>query len=72
MAVAAITYLRVSTDTQYPDQQRLAIIDYTQKQRLTVDKFTEIRCFLQRAAQRQELMEKVEALQRDNRLIVSS
>ena len=59
--MATIAYLRVSTGTQDLDQQRLAIFDYAQKQRLTVDEFVETRRSSQHAAQRRELMEKVEA-----------
>ena len=69
--MATIAYLRVSTEAQDLDQQRLAIFDYAQKQRLTVDEFVETKRSSQHAAQRRELMEKVEALQRRDRLIVS-
>ena len=69
--MAAIAHLRVSTGTQDLDQQRLATSDYAQKQRLTVDEFVETKRSSQHAAQRRELMEKVEALQRGDRLIVS-
>ena len=69
--MATIAYLRVSTGTQDLDQQRLAIFDYARKQRLTVDEFVETKRSSQHAAQRRELMEKVEALQRGDRLIVS-
>ena len=41
--MATLAYLRVSTGTQDLDQQRLAILDYAQKQRLTVDEFVETR-----------------------------
>ena len=69
--MATIAYLRVSTGAQDLDQQRLAIFDYAQKQRLTVDEFVETKRSSQHAAQRRELMEKVESLQRGDRLIVS-
>ena len=69
--MTTLAYLRVSTETQDLDQQRLAILDYAQKQRLTVDEFVETRRSSQHAAQRRELMERVEALQRGDRLIVS-
>ena len=69
--MATLAYLRVSTGAQNLDQQRLAILDYAQKQRLTVDEFVETRRSSQHAAQRRELMERVEALQRGDRLIVS-
>ena len=60
--MATIAYLRVSTGAQDLDQQRLAIFDYAQKQRLTVDEFVETKRSSQHAAQRRELMERVEAL----------
>ena len=69
--MATIVYLRVSTGTQDLDQQRLAIHDYAHKQGLTVDEFVETKRSSQHAAQRRELMQRVEALQRDDRLIVS-
>ena len=69
--MTTLAYLLVSTETQDLDQQRLAILDYAQKQRLTVDEFVETRRCSQHAAQRRELMERVEALQRGDRLIVS-
>ena len=69
--MATIACLRVSTGTQGLDQQRLAIFDYARKQRLTVDEFVETKPSSQHAAQRRELMEKIEALQRGDRLIVS-
>ena len=69
--MATIAYLRVSTGTQDLDQQRMAIFNYAQKQRLTVDEFVETKRSSQHAAQRRELMERVEALQRGDRLIVS-
>lgn len=62
--MAPIAYLRVSTGAQDLDQQRLAIFDYAKKQRLTVDEFVETKHSSPHAAQRRELMERVEALQR--------
>ena len=53
--MATLAYLRVSTGAQNLDQQRLAILDYAQKQRLTVDEFVETRRSSQHAAQRREL-----------------
>ena len=44
--MATLAYLRVSTGAQNLDQQRLAVLDYAQKQRLTVDEFVETRRFL--------------------------
>ena len=69
--MATIAYLRVSTGTRDLDQQRMAIFDYAQKQRLTVDELVETKRSSRHATQRRELMEKIEALQRGDRLIVS-
>ena len=69
--MAPIAYLRVSTGAQDLDQQRLAIFDYAKKQRLTADEFVESKRSSPHAAQRRDLMERVEALQRGDRLIVS-
>ena len=69
--MTTIAYLRASTAVQDIDQQRLAIRDYAHKQRLTVDEFVEARRSSQHAAQRREPMQKVEALQPGDRLIVS-
>ena len=60
--MATIAYLRVSTEGQDLDQQRLAILDYAQKHRITVDAFVETQRSSQHAIQRTELMEMIEAL----------
>ena len=69
--MATIAYLRVSTEGQDLDQQRLAILDYAQKYRITVDAFVEMQRSSQQAIQRTELMEMIEALRSGDRLIVS-
>lgn len=69
--MATIAYLRVSTEGQDLDQQRLAILDYAQKHRITVDAFVETQRSSQQAIQRTELMEMIEALRSGDRLIVS-
>lgn len=37
-----MAYLRVSTTNQDLDQQRLAVWDYAQKNRLTIDEFVSV------------------------------
>lgn len=69
--MATIAYLRVSTEGQDLDQQRLAILDYAQKHRVAVDAFVKTQRSSQQAAQRAELMQMIEALQPGDRLIVS-
>ena len=71
MVMATIAYLRVSTEGQDLDQQRLAILDYAQKYRITVHAFVETQRSSQQAIQRTELMEMIEALRSGDRLIVS-
>jgi DNA invertase Pin-like site-specific DNA recombinase len=69
--MSTIAYLRVSTEGQDLDQQRLAILDYAQKHRVTVDKFVQTQRSSQQATQRVELMQMIEGLQPGDRLIVS-
>ncbi len=66
-----IAYLRVSTGGQDLDQQKLAVLDYAHKHRLTVATFLETHRSSQRALQREELLQMIEALQPGDRLIVS-
>ena len=37
-----VAYLRVSTGNQDIDQQRLAILDYAHRNRLTIDEFVKV------------------------------
>jgi DNA invertase Pin-like site-specific DNA recombinase len=69
--MTTIAYLRVSTVGQDLDQQRLAILDYAQKHRVTVDTFVETQRSSQQTTQRSELMQMIEGLQPGDRLIVS-
>lgn len=69
--MSTIAYLRVSTEGQDLAQQRLAILDYAQKHRITVDEFVETQRSAQQAAQRTELMQMIDGLQPGDRLIVS-
>jgi DNA invertase Pin-like site-specific DNA recombinase len=71
MVMSTIAYLRVSTEGPDLNQQRLAILDYAQKHRVTVDEFVEIQRSSQHATHRAELMRVIEALKPGDRLIVS-
>ena len=71
MVMSTIAYLRVSTSGQDLDQQRLAVLDYAQKHRVTVDEFVATQRSSQHAIQRAELVQMIEALQPGDRLIVS-
>ena len=69
--MSTIAYLRVSTEGQDLDQQRLAVLDYAQKNRITVDEFVETQRSSQHVTQRAKLIERIEALQAGDRVIVS-
>lgn len=71
MMMTTIAYLRVSTEGQDLDQQRLAILDYAQKHQIAIDEFVETQRSSQHATQRAELTQMIEALQAGDRLIVS-
>jgi DNA invertase Pin-like site-specific DNA recombinase len=71
MVMETIAYLRVSTEGQDLDQQRLAILDYAQKNRVTVDKFVKTKRSSQHAAQKADLVRIIEGLQPGDRIIVS-
>ena len=47
-----IAYIRVSTARQDLDQQRLAIWDYAQKNRLTIDEFVTAKASSQKSMKR--------------------
>lgn len=69
--MSTIAYLRVSTEGQDLDQQRLAILDYAQRHRVKVDTFVAIQRSSRHATQQAELMQMIETLQPGDRLIVS-
>src|SRR5262245_11252354 len=71
MAMATIAYLRVSTEGQDLNHQRLAILDYAQKHRVRVDTFVETQRSSQHATRRAELLQIIEGLHPGDRLIVS-
>lgn len=69
--MSTIAYLRVSTEGQDLDQQRLAILDYAQKNRVIVDAFVETQCSSQHAAQKTNLIHMIEGLRSGDRVLVS-
>jgi DNA invertase Pin-like site-specific DNA recombinase len=71
MPIQTIAYLRVSTGGQDLAQQKLAILDYARKHRITVDDFVEIHGSTMRATQRAQVLELIEALSPGDRLMVS-
>lgn len=66
-----IAYMRVSTGGQNIDNQKLAILDYARKNRMTVDKFVTSKMSSRRTEQKQQILKTVEALKKGDRLIVS-
>ena len=69
--MSTIAYLRVSTEGQDFDQQRLAILHYAQKNQVTVDEFVGTQPSSQHAAQKADLAKMMESLQPGDRIIVS-
>jgi len=69
--MSTIAYLRVSTEGQDLDQQRLAILDYAQMHRVKVDAFVATQRSSKHATQQAELIQMIETLQPGDRLIVS-
>ena len=70
-ALKTVAYLRVSTRSQDLDNQKLAILDYAQKQQLVVDRFVEIRVSSRKARQRESIDDLVHSLSEGDRLLVS-
>jgi len=66
-----IAYLRVSTTRQDLDQQRLAIWDYAQKNRLTIDEFVTAKASSQKSMKRRRISDLLTILQPTDVLLVS-
>ena len=66
-----IAYLRVSTTRQDLDQQRLAIWDYAQKNRLTMDEFVTAKASSQKSLKRRRISDLLTILQPTDVLLVS-
>ena len=66
-----VAYLRVSSRSQDLANQKLAILDYAQKQQLVVDRFVEIQVSSRKARQRESIDDLVHSLSEGDRLLVS-
>lgn len=66
-----IAYLRVSTTRQDLDPQRLAIWDYAQKNRLTIDEFVTAKASSQKSLKRRRISDLLTILQPTDVLLVS-
>ena len=64
-------YVRVSTLQQDYDNQKLAILDFAQRQGISVDRFVEAVVSSRRNSQRQQLLELIDQLASEDQLIVS-
>ena len=66
-----VAYLRVSTRSQDLANQKLAILDFTQKRRFTVDAFIESRISSRKSPIERRIEEMLGTLQSGDRLLVS-
>ncbi len=66
-----VAYIRVSTARQDLDQQRLAIWDYAQKNRLTIDEFVTAKVSSQKSMKRRRIGDLLTILQPTDVLLVS-
>ncbi|MBU2514008.1 recombinase family protein [bacterium] len=69
--MAVIGYIRVSTEKQDYDTQKLAILDYCQKNKLAVDKWQEIKVSSRKSTKRRRIDELLDLLKPNDVLIVS-
>ena len=66
-----VAYLRVSTGSQDLATQKLAILDFTQKRRFTVDEFIESKISSRKSPTERRIEEMLGTLQSGDRLLVS-
>ncbi len=66
-----IAYLRVSTDTQEIDAQKLAILEFARKESLQIDEFVEIKISSRKREQKKQLLLTIEGLEKNDLLVVS-
>jgi len=66
-----IAYLRVSKDTQDTDNQRLAILDFSHKNKIDIDEFIEVNISSKRSPRERRIDELLQALHSHDCLIVS-
>lgn len=66
-----IAYLRVSTNVQDLNSQKLAILDFARKEGFGIDEFVEMTISSRRSQQRDQLLETIQGLNKGDRLVVS-
>ncbi len=66
-----IAYLRVSTNTQDLNNQKLAILDFARKESFVIDEFVEITISSRSSQQRDQLLDTIQRLDTGDRLVVS-
>ena len=66
-----VAYLRVSRDTQDVNHQRLAILQFAQRERIRVDKFMEVTVSSRKSAKERKIDMLLEQLHGEDTLIVS-
>lgn len=66
-----VGYIRVSSDKQTVDNQRLAILDYCQTHKLNVDEWIEIEMSSRKSTKQRRIDELMERLKKGDTLIVS-
>ncbi len=64
-------YLRVSTEGQEVDNQRLAILEYCQRQQIQIDEFIEVKLSSKRSTKERRIDELLYRLEKSDTLIVS-
>jgi DNA invertase Pin-like site-specific DNA recombinase len=69
--VKAIAYLRVSTATQDCNNQRLAILDYAHRNRITIDEFVSIQVSSRKNTMQRGILELLKMLESEDILLVS-
>ena len=66
-----LAYLRVSTESQEVDNQRLAILEYCQRQQIHINEFIEVKISSRRSTKERRIDELVDRLDKADTLIVS-
>ncbi len=66
-----IAYLRISTASQDCDNQRLAILDYAHRHRMTIDEFVSIQASSRKTLRQRGLLELLKSLESEDILLVS-
>ena len=66
-----IAYLRISTPDQDCDNQRLAILDYAHRHRMTIDEFVSIQVSSRKSLRQRGILELLNSLEPEDILLVS-